>query len=144
MPNLFAILVLYIGLYAGRSVGLTYGVIFGILLDLLIGEKIGITAIMLGVTGILGGVLDKNFSKDSRLTIIIMVIATTVIYEVGMYLIRYMIFRTNVEILSFSEILLAQTIFNVLITIILYPLIQRSGHKVENEYKGSTILTRYF
>lgn len=144
MPNLFVILVFYIGLFAGRSMGLTYGVIFGLLLDLLIGEKIGITAIMLGVIGILGGVLDKNFSKDSRITIIIMVIVTTIIYEIGMYLLRYIILGSSVEIWSFTKILLAETIFNVIITIILYPLIQKSGHSIENEYKGSTILTRYF
>lgn len=144
MPNLFLILVLYIGLFSGKSMGLTYGVIFGLLLDLFIGEKIGITAIMLGIVGILGGVLDKNFSKDSRITIMIMVIGITIIYELGMYLLRYLILGSSIEILSFTKILLAETVFNILVTIILYPLIQKTGHGIENEYKGSTILTRYF
>lgn len=144
MPNLFVILVFYIGLFSGRGMGLTYGIIFGLILDLLIGENVGTTAIMLGVIGIIGGILDKNFSKDSRITIMLMVIGSTTIYEVGMYFLRYVILKSSVEIISFIKILIAEVIFNVLITIILYPLIQKTGHSIENEYKGSKILTRYF
>lgn len=144
MPNLFIILVFYIGLFAGRRMGITYGIVFGLLLDFLVGEKIGITAIMLGICGIIGGIFDKNFSKDSRITIMIMIIGTTIIYEVGMYILRYAILKSSVEILSFTKLLTAETVFNVILTIIFYPFMQKTGHKVENEYKSSTILTRYF
>lgn len=144
MPNLFVILIFYIGLYTGKIMGLTYGVIFGLILDFLIGENIGTTAIMLGIIGIIGGVLDKNFSKDSRITIILMVVGSTIIYEVGMYILRFAILKSSIELLSFLKILIAEIVFNVLITIILYPLIQKTGHSIENEYKGSKILTRYF
>ena len=57
------------------------------MLDLFIGRKVGITAIMLGTVGFIGGMFDKNFSKESRITIIIMVVASTFIYEIGAYLI---------------------------------------------------------
>ena len=144
MPNLFVILVFYIGLFSGRGMGLTYGIIFGSVLDLLIGENVGMTAIMLGIIGIIGGVLDKNFSKDSRITIMLMVIVNTIIYEVGMYILRYAILDSSIEIISFLKILIAEVVFNILITIILYPLIQKTGHFIENEYKGNKILTRYF
>ena len=144
VPNLFVILVLYIGLFIGRSMGITYGIIFGLLLDLLVGEKIGMTAIMLGIVGIIGGVFDKNFSKDSRITIMIMVIGTTIFFEIGMYILRYAILNSSIEILSFVKILIAETFFNVIITIILYPIIQKTGHGIENQYKGNKILTRYF
>ena len=45
---------------------------FGILLDLFIGKKVGISAIMLGIVGLIGGIFDKNFSKESRISIILM------------------------------------------------------------------------
>ena len=144
MPNLFVIFVFYIGLFSGRRMGLTYGIIFGLILDLLVGEKIGMTAVMLGICGIIGGFFDKNFSKDSRITIMIMVIGCTVIFEVGMYILRYALLDCTAEIFFFSKILLAEVVFNVILTIIFYPLIQKTGHKLENEYRGNTILTRYF
>ena len=52
-PNLFIILVLFIGLYAGRKYGAILGVIFGLGLDLLGSNVIGQTAVMLGIIGFL-------------------------------------------------------------------------------------------
>lgn len=116
----------------------------GILLDLFIGRKVGVTAIMLGVVGLIGGVFDKNFSKESRITIIIMVIVSTFLYEIGAYLIGCPIYGYDLELLSFVKTLLLETIYNIIITIILYPLIQKLGYEIEEEYKGNKILTRYF
>ncbi len=144
MPNLFVIYVLFIGLFYSKTAGTVYGIIFGILLDLFIGKKVGISAIMLSVIGLIGGIFDKNFSKESRLAIMIMVVVSTFIYEIGSYTIGYFIYKYNIEILSFLKILLIESLYNVIITIIIYPLMQNLGYKIEEEYKGSKILTRYF
>ena len=144
MPNLFVIFVLFIGLYCSRQIGLAYGVFLGILLDIFIGKKIGITAIMLGIVGIIGGTFDKNFSKDSRITIIIMVALSTCVYEIGAYLANYLIYRFDPQISEFIKILLIECLYNLLITTMIYPLIQKVGYKIEEEYKGNKILTRYF
>ncbi len=144
MPNLFVIFVLFIGLYCSRITGATYGVILGILLDLFIGKKVGITAIMLGIVGIIGGTFDKNFSKESRITIIIMVAFSTCIYEIGLYIVNCIIYQIDPQIVDFIKILLIECVYNLLITIILYPLMQYLGYKIEDEYKGNKILTRYF
>lgn len=50
-PNLFVILVLFIGLFAGRKLGIILGVLFGFFLDLIFGKTIGILAVMLGIIG---------------------------------------------------------------------------------------------
>lgn len=144
MPNLFVILILYIGLFTNRIMGLTYGVVLGILLDLFIGKKIGITGIMLGSIGIIGSVFDKNFSKDSRMTMMIMVMVSTIIYEIGMYFLNYLIFEINLEIFSFIKILLIEVLYNIILTIVIYPLLQKTGYYIENNYKENKILTRYF
>lgn len=144
MPNIFVILVLFIGLYANKYIGVVYGIIFGLLLDFFIGKKIGVTAIMLGIVGFIGVLFDKNFSKDNRITLIIMVAIATIVFEVGEALIYYIVMRESIDILPFIEILLIECLYNAIITIILYPLIQKSGYKIETEYKGNKILTRYF
>lgn len=144
MPNMFVILVLFIGLYSNKYMGVTYGIIFGLLLDLFIGKKIGITAIMLGIVGAIGTIFDKNFSKENRITIIVMVMVATFVFELGRCLIFYIINRIFIDFLPFIEILLIECFYNAILTIILYPLIRKLGNKVENEYKGNKILTRYF
>jgi rod shape-determining protein MreD len=144
MPNLFVILVLFIGLFMGNTMGITYGIVFGILLDLLIGKKVGITSIGLGIVGVVTIKLDKNFSKDNRITMMLMVMSCTAIYEIIVYILNYMMLGINVEILKFVEILIIEIIYNVLLTIILYPLMQFIGYDIENIFKGNRILTRYF
>ena len=144
MPNMFVILVLFIGLYSNKYMGVTYGIIFGLLLDLFIGRKIGVSAIMLGVVGAIGTAFDKNFSKENRITLIAMVMISTFVFELGRCLIFYIINKVFIDFLPFIEILLIECFYNAIITIILYPLIRSMGNKVENEYKGNKILTRYF
>lgn len=143
-PNLFVILVLIIGLFAGESRGVMLGILFGISLDFFIGKSIGISGIMLGIVGFLGGFLDKNFSKDSRFTMIIMIIISTCLYEIGSYLFNYFINNATIGIWLFIKILVIENIFNVFVTIILYPLIVKLGYKLEKIFKENKILTRYF
>lgn len=144
MPNLFVIFILFIGLYSNKTLGPIYGVICGLFLDFFIGKKLGITAIMLGIVGIIGVAFDKNFSKDNKLTLIVMVIIATLVFEIGGYILSYFINKSGLQIITFIQILLVECIYNTLLTIILYPLIQTLGNKVETEYKGNKILTRYF
>ena len=144
MPNLFVIYILFIGLFASRTVGTIYGVTVGLMLDLLLGTQVGINAVTLGLVGFLAGVFDKNFSKDSRMTIMLMVFGSTFLVEVLNYLLDYMFLAINIEIISFLRILLIEIVYNLILTIILYPLIQKAGYYIENKYKGNKILTRYF
>lgn len=144
MPNLFVIFILFIGLFSNRMTGMVYGVIIGSILDLAIGTQIGINAVGLGIIGFLAATFDKNFSKDSRATIMIMVLVATLIYEVIIYILNYVIFSINVEIINFIKILAIEIIYNLIIVIIIYPLFQKFGYSIENEYKGNRILTRYF
>lgn len=144
MPNLFVIFALYIGLYMGRSMGIIYGIIYGIFIDLWIGTNIGITSICLAIVGALGGIFDKNFSKDSRITVLLMCATVTIIYEVIYCILKFIILETNIDMLAFTKILAIEIMYNILLSIILYPLIKVTGYEIENEIKGDKILTRYF
>ena len=143
-PNLFIILALTIGLFSGRSMGAILGMFFGISLDFFIGKSIGISGIMLGIIGFLGGYLDKSFSKDSRITMIMMISLSTIIYELGLYLFNYFINDFHISIIYLIRTLLIELIFNVFITIIIYPIIIKFGYKIEENFKVNKILTRYF
>ena len=143
-PNLFIIFILFISLFAGMKVGIPFGIIAGLFLDIVVGKNIGFTAIMFGFVGFIGGYFDKNFSKESRITIMLMVMGSTCIFEIGMYLLLIIQQSIYVEILPFLYILLIEVLYNTILTIILYPLIQKLGYKIEEVFKEQKILTRYF
>lgn len=143
-PNLFVIYILFIGLFGNKGMGIIYGAGAGIFLDLLFNEKVGQNLLGLALIGIIATLFDKNFSKDSRITIMFMVFGSTVIFEVVSYFINYIMYSVNIEIVNFIRILVIEVVYNILITIIIYPLMQKFGYYIENEYKGNRILTRYF
>lgn len=145
-PNLFVLYVLFIGLFAGKRPGIIYGVIIGLLLDLLTSQSLGATSIMFGIIGFLGGYFDKNFSKENRLTIMGMGIGACFLFEIGVYVVNSSILTYPIEILEFLKILSIELLFNTLLTIIIYPIFQKAGYKIEEIYKNrnAALLTRYF
>ena len=143
-PNLFVVLVLTIGLFAGKTIGITFGIVFGFILDLLMGKSIGVFTTMLGITGFIGGYLSKNFSKDSRVTMITMIAITTFVYEVGIILLNLFINQTEIGIWYLIKTLIIEIIYNSIITIIIYPIIIKFGYTIEETFRKNKMLTRYF
>lgn len=88
--------------------------------------------------------VDKNFSKDSRITMMLIVIVSTLFYETGYYIFQIIRWSIPIEILPFIKILAIETLFNVILVIILYPLLQKVGYWVEGIFKNQNVLTRYF
>ncbi len=143
-PNLFIILILYMGLFIGKGFGFTMGATWGILLDILSGRIIGINGIMLGIIGWLGGYLDKKFSKDSKLTIILMIVGATILFELGICILQGMFLGSSISIPYFLRTIIIESIYNIILFIIFYPILKKLGYYVQDVFKGNHILTRYF
>ena len=62
-PNLFIILILFIGIFIGKIYGMSIGIILGLLLDLFIGKVVGINAVMLAIAGLLRRNIYEKFFK---------------------------------------------------------------------------------
>lgn len=143
-PNLFVILILIIGLFAGKKIGFILGVIFGMYLDITCGKLLGQTALMLGIIGILGEHWDKKYTKESRISLMLMVSIATLIYEFGVYAFSVLKFGSMIEITQFLKILFIEIIYNLIIIIIIYPLIQKLGSMLEETFKEKRIITKYY
>lgn len=143
-PNLFIILIVIISLYGGMKLSIPFGILMGLYLDIVTGKSIGASAIMYGTLAVIGTYFDKTFSKESRITIMLIIMGSTCIYEVGIYILQVMQLSINVEILAFLKKLIIEVIYNTILTIILYGPIQKTGYQIEDIFKGKKILTRYF
>lgn len=144
MPNLFIIYVLFVGLFANSTIGILIGTFIGLTLDFMYGKAIGISAVMYCIIGYLGTYFDKNFSKENKFTIILMCAGATALYEFGYYLLSSIIIDFEREYIIFIQKLVIEVIYNVLLTIILYPLIQKVGFAMDRTFKRNNVLTRYF
>lgn len=143
-PNLFVIYVLVIGLFAGKKVGCILGILFGLYIDIINGRIVGISAVMLGAIGFLVEYMDKNVSNDNKITMMLIVAANTVLYELSYYIGFIWKLSVTLEIIPFIKILCIEVFFNIMLTIILYPAIQKFGNYLSELFKKKNFLTAYF
>lgn len=68
----------------------------------------------------------------------------TIICEVISYLIQIVIFKLSIDIVPFIKILGIEVLFNSMLIIIVYPLIQKAGEVLERIFNDKNILTRYY
>lgn len=74
----------------------------------------------------------------------LMCMTATAVYELFVYLYKGAVLSANIELLLFIKILVIEIIYNTLFTIILYPLMQKLGYKMESVFNRTQVLTRYF
>ena len=91
-----------------------------------------------------GGLLTKNFSKDSRLTLMLITMGATFAFEILSYIMQIVIFNIPIEIFRFLKIVIIETIFNSILIIIIYPLIDKTGDVLTKIFNEKNILTRYY
>lgn len=134
MPNLFIIFIMIIGLFLKKEAGFIFGIVFGLLLDFFIGERIGINAIALSSVGFVAGIIEKNFSKDNRITVMIITAILTLCFEVIIYILNIVFLgNTNIEIMRFIKVVAIEILYNVILIIILYPLFSKVKNKLEQD-----------
>ena len=97
----------------------------------------------MGLSGFLGGIYDKNFSKEKRITFITMTMVATFICEIVAYALQIFFLKAEFDILKFIYIILIETIYNIILIIILYPLIQKIGNFIEENFKKEKIFSKY-
>lgn len=142
-PNLFIVLALFIGLYIGKNYGLVIGMILGVLLDLFMSKIIGTNFLIMGLSGLLGGIYNKNFSKERLITLMLMVAGTTILCETVVYMIQIIFLKVEVSILQYIYIVFIESIYNVILIIILNPVIQKIGNSIEENFKKETTFSKY-
>lgn len=73
-----------------------------------------------------------------------MTAGATLACEIISYLIQIIIFKLSIDILPFIKIVLIETLYNAMIIIIIYPLIEKAGGILEKVFKEKKILTKYY
>lgn len=140
MPNLFVILIMLIGLFMKKKNGFIFGIIFGLLLDFIIGSRIGINAISLAIVGLVSEILDKNLSKDNRITIMFLTVILTILNELIIYCFQVFFCGAIFQLVDVFKILVIEALYNALIIAIIYRLFLFFGNKLEDDFVGNNFL----
>lgn len=118
--NIGIVLVVTLSTLCGQGIGISVGITYGMLSDILFGKAFGIYTFLYFLIGFFCGKISKGFSKENRTAIVMITIATTIIYEIISYFIFMIIFDYDVEVISMIRIVLFEGIYNILIARLFY------------------------
>lgn len=74
----------------------------------------------------------------------LMTIVATLICEIISYAIQIIAFKLNIELFPFIKIIFMEILYNTMIIIIIYPIIEKLGELLEKVFLRKNILTKYF
>jgi len=73
-----------------------------------------------------------------------MAAATVFACELISYIYQIILFNLSIEVFAFIKIISIEILFNSMIIIIIYPIIQRAGTLLERIFTEDKVLTRYY
>lgn len=123
-----------------KKIGFVLGVIFGLFLDFFVGTKIGINAISLGIVGLCAESLDKNISKDNRITVMFITCILTLLAEFIIYTLQILFCKASLNILEFTKIIAIEMLYNSILIAIIYPGFLALGNKIEEDFTQNSFL----
>lgn len=137
IPNLMIIVTSSIGFMRGKKEGLLTGFVCGLFIDLLYSDLMGVQAFFYMVIGYCNGFFQQIFYDDDIKLPLTLIGASEFIYGLCIYLFSFLL-RSNFNFLYFlSNIIIPELIYTFLATIILYQVIRRMNHWLEEHEKRS-------
>ena len=119
-----------------KNGGIGFGFLFGFYIDILNGRVVGISAILFCLIVFLAEYVYKNISNENKATMMLLVASSTLLFESLGYVFYIWKLGVTLELVSFAKILVIEILYNVIITIILYPLIQKGSNILYDIFKN--------
>ena len=135
IPNLMIILTSAFGFMRGEKEGLIIGFFCGLLSDVFYGEILGLYALILMYIGFLNGKFSRIFYPQDIKLPLALITVSDLSYGVLCYIILFLL-RGRLDFsYYFVKIILPETLYTIIITLFLYPIILKVNEKLEAREK---------
>ena len=132
-PNLILILVIVISLWYGLYAGGISSFLIGIFTDIIFGSNIGIFTISYTIVGILIGIVNYNYRKESKMSLVYVTIMATFIFELIQYLLYMIIYKIDSNFMYLIKQSVISSLLNIVIVYIVYSLIYKISEYIEDK-----------
>ncbi|MBF8984316.1 rod shape-determining protein MreD [Lutibacter sp. B2] len=139
LPNTALLIVIVFSILWGEKKGAVIGFITGLLQDILVGSFVGINALIYMLIAYNIGNFQKILFKDTYLTPVFFAIISTSIYHVSYYSVMYMTNNPVEFLIVFKNIVLPETIYNGIVSVVIYRWIYNLTRKsyMKEKIRGS-------
>jgi len=134
-PNLLLILVSEYGFMRGRKAGIWTGFFCGLLLDIYYGDAIGFYALLYMIIGYWNGFFHRMYYDEDITLPIALLTGSNLIYGFFVYVIRFLMRNRLNFTYYFPHVIVAETVYTLLIAILVYRPILKLNRAVEKAEK---------
>lgn len=137
VPNLLLILVFEFGFMRGQKTGIWVGFFCGLLMDIYYNDSIGFYAMIYMYIGYLNGIFHKLFYDEDITLPLLLIFCSNILYGFIVYVIRFLL-RNRLDFgYYFSHVIIAETIYTMLVAIIIYRPLLKINRIIEEIEKRS-------
>lgn len=134
-PNLLLILTFSFGFIHGKEAGMYYGLVAGILLDLFYSGPFGFYTLLFIWIGYLNGICTRYYYEDYITLPLILSLVNELAYNLYIYIFRFLI-RNRLDFPHYlREIIIPETIFTVVTTLLIYRFFLFTSRRLEEMEK---------
>lgn len=136
-PNLMLIVTAAFGFMRGPREGMLIGFASGLAVDIQSGDMIGFYALIYLTAGYVNGIFEQiYFDEDIKLPLLL-IGGTDLLYGCAVYFFTFLL-RSDFRFLYYlNRIIIPETIYTIVITFIVYPLLLYVNRRLEEEEKRS-------
>ncbi|MBQ2936907.1 MAG: rod shape-determining protein MreD [Lachnospiraceae bacterium] len=137
VPNLMIVLTASYGFMRGEKSGLIVGFFCGLLADIFFGGLLGLYAMIYMYIGYLNGKFNRVFYPDDIRLPLVLILISDFVYGIISYMTLFLLRGRFHFSYYFSNIILPEMVYTILITLLLYPIILWINKKIENREQRS-------
>lgn len=131
IPNLMIILTASFGFMRGEQEGLIIGFCCGFLCDIFFGTFLGFYALLLMYIGYLNGKFSRVFYPEDIKLPLALIITSDLSYGIICYVLSFMLRGRFEFTYYFFHVIIPESLYTILVTMFLYPLILKVNEKLE-------------
>lgn len=136
-PNLMLVVTASFGFMRGRREGMLVGFVSGLITDIQFGDMIGFYALIYLIAGYVNGIFEQiYFDEDIKLPLFL-IAGSDFLYGIAVYFLTFLL-RSEFNFPYYlNRIIIPETIYTIVITLIAYPLLLHINQRLEEEEKRS-------
>ena len=136
-PNFMLIVTASFGFMRGSREGMLAGFVSGLMIDIQYGDMIGFYALIYLIAGYLNGIFEQiYFDEDIKLPLLL-IAGSDLLYGAAVYFLTFLP-RSDFNFLYYLiRIIIPETIYTIVMTLVVYPLLLAVNQRLEAEEKRS-------
>lgn len=135
--NIGIVLIAGLGLVSGKIIGGTTGFVYGLIMDVALYRTLGVYTLLYTAMGMIAGFLNNSFSKDNKISMVMLILFVTLIFETIFYLLHVLLHGFDFQLSILFIVLILESAYNMLLTMVFFKSITFFGdllNRCKNSY----------